>query len=652
MLTLPFKLTNAQEKLVDNICDSIERGNEYTTLQSVVGSGKTPIWCAVIDRLKIPTLIFSHNKILAKQLYDEVRIFNSDDVPVNYFISHFEHYQAECYIPQIDKFFEKETIIDKEIDRQRVLATADIITTPFNITVASVSAIFGAGFPHLFEENTWTIKVGDKITIKEFATKLVELYYERVGSVNELKWYNQFVILGDRIFTKNLRRDTLIITLAWDTIEKIIIENHRTLKQSELGTLDVYPAQHCFTVEERRKTGIELLKQDLQEQVDYFRKLGKIAEAIRIEERTKFDIELIEEIGYVRGMENYVKYFSPWNLTNNRPTCLLDYYRHRFGNKFLTICEESHCGIPQVRGMVNGVLGTKQNLIDYGFRLPSCTWNRPLSLDEFLEVSAQKLFVSATPGKFELENTPSSSVFSLYLRPTAIVDPEVTILPVKTQLDSILEVLSSEKDTTNQSLILTFTKKDAEHLAEFLRNIGYNAVHLHSSIKPKERIQIFEKIRQNEFKVICGILCFKEGIDLPNLTNVFILDADKEGFLRNETSLTQMAGRAARNVNGKVYLFADVITKSIKAFLDGTHNKRKIQLQYNLDNNISPSTVKKHIPQVIQKTPKRKDKMPIGFYKEEIVKAAKNQEFEIAVELRDDFKFYYPKAFKSFSLKH
>ena len=654
-LTLPFELTNNQLEIVDKICNSIVKGEEYALLAAITGAGKTPIIAMIIDKLKIPTLIFSHNKILAHQLFEEAKIFNSEDTAINYFISHFSHYQAESYIPSIDKYFEKETIVDPEIDRQRILATADILKKDFSITVASVSCIFGAGYPIIFEENIWKIQKGDSLTVRQLSERLIlKLFYQRVASVSDIKWYNQFCIIGDQIFLLDLKKNKVCITIAWDIIESITIVDYKTNKKIEPAALDVYPAQHYFSIDSLKKSGLELLREDLQEQLTYLKKMGKMLEAMRLEQRTRFDMEMIEEIGYVNGMENYVKYFSPWNLIDNRPKCLLDYYRYKFGDKFLTIIDESPSSITQLKGLIKGQHTTKQTLIDFGFRLPSCQYNRPLSLDEFLEISSQKLFVSATPGPLEYELTKKENVFSLYIRPTGIIEPEVFILPTHNQIDSILEVLSSEKNTSNQSLIITLTIKDSEHLNEYLMKLGYNCAYIHSKIKPKDRIKIFNDIRENKFQVVIGVQMMREGIDLPNLTNVFILDADKDGFLRNTRTLIQIAGRAARNMGGKVYLFADKMSKSMNEFLDNTTTKRELQQEHNKKYSITPTTVNKHVKSKLLycEPVTEKEKMPLDYYKSEILKASKQQDFEYAIELRNNFKKFYPKQFSKFSLKH
>lgn len=656
MLTLPFKLTKDQQDTVDKIVDNIQCGNENILLHGVTGVGKTVIIASIINTLQIPTLILSHNKILAKQLFDEVHSFFGEKY-VNYFISHFEHYQAESYLPTIDRYIEKQTVVDHEIDRLRMKATRDIIEQDFSVCVASVSAIFGAGIPLQYINTIHKIKVGDSTTPHELTKILVQnLFYERsVGMLPEK--FNEISVIGDQIKLLSFENNTITITIGFDMIESIVIEE-KSGNKINVPELNIYPAYHYVGDRSHYPTGIELMKQDLAEQLEVFAKQDKSLEATRLEERTMFDISMIEELGYTRGMENYVKYFYTENLINHRPSCLIDYYKLRFGNRFLTVLDESHLMVGQISGMVNSQRSIKQTLIEHGFRLPSCLMNRPLTLDEFNHLTTHKLFVSATPRQYELSLVTEETHHQLILRPTGITDATIEIRPIQYQIDDILQVLKEQKQRDEQTIIVTLTIKSAESLVDYLLKLGHKAAYIHSGIKPKERIKLFNDIRELKYDVIVGVNTINEGIDLPNASCVCIIDADKEGFLRSESRLTQIGGRANRHPNGRVFLFADRITNSMQRYIDGSTSRRDQQIQHNEMNNIVPVKATNSKTDIISSANKQKQEnkvanikitpRPISYYQKQIKKYVKKYEFELAEEVRQEYEKLYPTSYASF----
>ena len=644
MVKFPFELIQNQKDVVEKTYTILTIDDaKFATINAATGTGKSAMMAALIDKLQIPTIILSHNKILAKQLYDEFCGFY-DPKHVNYFISHFEYYQAEAYVPSIDKYFEKETIVDKEIDRMRVRATRNIIKNPFSITVASVSAIFGAGFPLDYERNKVTIYKGMKISIYDFCSIIVkDMFYERVPQ-DMLDYFNQFSVIGDTIIMKGFDNEDIRIINAFDEIEKITINN------IEYTDFDLYPAYHFFSQKDMMDKGLEQIEIDLENQVKFFTEQGKLLEARRIEDRVQYDISMIRELGYVRGMENYVSYFNPGDIIKERPYCLLDYYTIFHPANFLIILDESHVMIPQITGMIKAHMKLKDTLIDYGFRLPSCKYNRPLSYSEFLQVGEKYLFVSATPSDRELLLSGDNVVES-FVRPTGIIEPEIFIKPLHNQIDTILQLLKEQKQTNSQTIILTLTIVSAEHLYEYLNRLGHNVVYIHGGIKPKERLIIFQQIRERKFDIIIGCNILREGIDLPAVSCVCVLDADKEGFLRNVRGLQQMCGRAARNVNGKIYLFADKITKSMQTFIDISDERRQQQIDYNELHNIVPKQIYKTSHNSEHKKEQQIPKRSFTFFEREINKSIKKKDFEYAAKLRNAYKEYYPLKFSLFKPK-
>lgn len=589
---MPFRFTSTnkpagdQPQAIDQLVESIRQGNRFQTLRGVTGSGKTFTMAKVITQINRPTLVISHNKTLAAQLYAEFKSYFPENA-VEYFVSYFDFYQPEAYLPQTDTYIEKDSSINEEIERLRMSATSSLMTREDVIVVASVSCIYGHGSPGDYKELLFEFKVGDEVGRDQILTKLVDMQYNR----NDLEMgRSRFRVRGDVIEVGPANsEDGLRIELFGDRIERITEFDLLTGDRiSERDRGIIFPAKQFVTPYEKMKRAIEAIKVELEERLQWFEKENKLLEAQRMKMRTTYDVEMMQEVGYCSGIENYSRHISG-RAAGTPPYTLLDF----FPKDFLTIIDESHATVPQLRGMYAGDRSRKTVLVEHGFRLPSALDNRPLDFNEFLGRQNQILFASATPAPYEIDN--SSVIAEQVIRPTGLIDPVVTIKPLKGQIDDIIEQCRRRVEKKERVLITTLTKKTAEDLADYLQEVGLKVRYLHSEIGAIERVEILRALRKAEFDVLVGINLLREGLDLPEVSLVGILDADKEGFLRSETSLIQTAGRAARHIHGEVILYADTMTDSIKKLVKVTDERRQKQLTFNEENGITPQSVTRAI---------------------------------------------------------
>lgn len=635
-----YKPLGDQPKAIKSLVEHFKSGDKEQVLEGVTGSGKTFTMANVIEQLDKPTLVMSHNKTLASQLYEEFKEFFPDNA-VEYFVSYYDYYQPEAYVAQTDTFIDKESSVNDEIDRLRHSTTQSLLTRDDVIVVSSVSCIYGIGSPEDYEEFTLTLEQEQVITREEILRSLVEMQYNR----NDIEFERgNFRVRGDVIEIYPINANYSIRIELWgdevdaiyktDPLKSEIIE--------EVRKVIIFPAKHFVIAREKQDIAIQNILKELEERVNTFKATGKYVEAQRIEQRTKFDIEMIQEIGYCSGIENYSMHMNgrKWGET---PYSLLRY----FPEDYLTIIDESHVTVPQIRGMYEGDRARKDNLVQYGFRLPSAKENRPLRFDEFMKQQNQVLYVSATPASYELSR--SKNKVEQIIRPTGLVDPKPIIRPVKNQVDDLLGEIRKKVEKNQRILVTSLTKKMAEDLTDYYIKMDVKARYLHSEITTLERTEIIDQLRRGEFDCLIGVNLLREGLDLPEVSLVAILDADKEGFLRSQTSLIQTIGRAARNVDGEVILYADDITDSVRNAVDITERRRKIQIQYNKDHNITPRSVKRklkektteNIPEDIQEydnvTIDEVEEV-IEELKQQMREAADNLEFEKAAKLRDRIK--------------
>lgn len=581
-----YKPTGDQPEAIKGLVEAMKEGDKAVTLLGVTGSGKTFTMANVIAQLNRPALILSHNKTLAAQLYGEFKAFFPDNA-VEYFVSYYDYYQPEAYLPTTDTYIEKDLAINEEIDRLRIAASAALMSGRRDIVViSSVSCLYGIGNPEDFHANTITIKRGDLISRNNFLYKLVDSMYSR----NDIEFKRgTFRVKGDAvdIFPAYGEEGARVVFFG-NEIDEIEIFDPTSGQTIEMrDEISIYPANIFSTTRERTISAVKAIQDDLKKQYDYFMEIGKTHEANRLKQRTEYDLEMIKELGYCPGIENYSRYFDG-RAAGTRPFCLLDY----FPKDYITFIDESHVTVPQIRAMSGGDRSRKQTLIEYGFRLPAAADNRPLKFDEFQALSNQTVYVSATPADFELEESHGLIVEQV-VRPTGLLDPPIEVRPTKNQIDDLLEEIRQRTEKDERVLVTTLTKKMAEELDKYLQRVGVRASYIHSDVDTMERIRIIEDFQAGRFDVLVGVNLLREGLDLPQVSLVAILDADKEGFLRSTTALTQTAGRAARNLNGVVIMYADSITRSMRETIDETNRRRAKQQEYNRLHNITPTQVRK-----------------------------------------------------------
>jgi len=644
----PYKLSRDQERAVKGLSQGIEQGNKLQTLLGVTGSGKTFTMAKIIESVNKPALILTHNKTLAAQLYREFKEFFPENA-VEYFVSYYDYYQPEAYVVSSDLYIEKDSSVNDEIDRLRLKATSSIIERNDVIVVSSVSCIYGLGRPEDFEKSHIVLKPGQEYGRDNLLRKLVSVYYER----NDISFTRgMFRVRGDivDVYPAYLKQEAFRIEFFGDEIDRI--SHFNPVSGEILGVTDaciIYPAKHFVSPPEEMKVTVELVEEELENRLEVFRKEGKLLEAQRLESRVKYDIEMMLETGYCNGIENYSRIIERRN-EGDRPSCLLDYFKENY----LMLVDESHVTLPQVRGMYAGDRSRKENLVNYGFRLPSALDNRPLVFEEFENIIDQAVFVSATPADYEMEK--SENIEEQVIRPTGLLDPEIEVRPAQNQVDDLIGEVNKRVEAGERVLVTTLTKKMAEDLAVYFEEVKINARYLHSEIDTIERVEIIRDLRKGEFDCLIGINLLREGLDIPEVSLVAILDADKEGFLRSKRSLIQTSGRAARNLNGHVIMYADKITGSMQEALDETERRRKIQQAYNEENGIEPKSIKKEIVDILEREYARENNImdmvaerPASYrsnnladlekFKEDLnsqmMEAADSLEFERAAVLRD-----------------
>ena len=638
-----YKPTGDQPQAIDKIVNSLENGNKETTLLGVTGSGKTFTMANVIERVQRPTLVLAHNKTLAAQLCSEFKEIFPDNA-VEYFVSYYDYYQPEAYVAQTDTYIEKDSSINDEIDKLRHSATLALSERRDVIIVASVSCIYSLGDPIDYRNMVISLRPGMEKSRDELVKKLVELQYER-NDVNFIR--NKFRVHGDvvEIFPAASGDSIIRVEFFGDEIDRISEINPLTGElKALLRHAAIYPASHYIVSRDKMQTALNEIERELQERLEYFRENGKLLEAQRIEQRTHYDMEMLQEIGFCTGIENYSRILSG-REPGSAPFTLLDY----FPDDFLLFVDESHVTLPQVRGMYAGDRARKKNLVDYGFRLPSAFDNRPLNFDEFYERINQAVFVSATPGDLELEK--SKVVAEQIIRPTGLLDPVISVRPTDGQLDDLVSEINIRTAVKQRTLVTTLTKKMAEDLTNYLETMGIRVRYMHHDIDTVERMEIVRDLRLGEFDVLVGINLLREGLDIPEVSLVAVLDADKEGFLRSTRSLIQITGRAARNSEGTVIMYADSVTDSMKTAITETNRRREIQQAYNAEHGITPKTIVKKVSEILeisthkdsdfkntkQMTREQKRQL-IESLTKEMKAAAKLLEFEHAAYLRDKIK--------------
>lgn len=660
-----YKPAGDQPRAIKELTEGILRGDKHQTFLGVTGSGKTFSISNVIENVGKPVLIMSHNKTLAAQLYGEFKRFFPNN-RVEFFISYYDYYQPEAYLPSSDTYIQKDLSINEEIDRLRLRATASILEGRKDvIVVSSVSCIYGIGAPEEYAKQVLVVKIGDRISRKKLMSKLIEIHYVR----NDVDFKRgTFRVRGDNIEIIAAYEDEtgIRIELFDDVVENISYINRVDGKVIGKDTsVLLYPAKYFVTNDEKTETAIENIRTELAERIEYFKSQGKFIEAQRIEQRTHFDIEMIQEVGYCNGIENYSRHMDG-RPPGSRPSCLFDY----FPKDFLLVVDESHVTVPQIGAMYNGDRMRKKTLCEYGFRLPSALDNRPMTFEEWESMVNQAIYVSATPGKYELEKCEGVVVEQI-IRPTGLLDPEIQVRPVKNQIDDLINEIKTRSERKERILVTTLTKRMSEDLTDYLIGIGIKVKYMHSEVITLDRVDILRGLRLGDFDVLVGVNLLREGLDLPEVSLVAILDADKEGFLRSEKSLMQTAGRTARNENGLVIMYADRVTDSMDKVIKETARRREIQTRFNIDNGIEPKTIYKTYEEIMSSTIvadsrdrseytskiKKDDKKSglsiltdplknkinteqrkelIEQLRKEMINAAKDLEFERAAELRDE----------------
>ncbi|MFA7359450.1 MAG: excinuclease ABC subunit UvrB [Candidatus Kapaibacterium sp.] len=661
-----YKPTGDQPKAIEELTEALKRDEKHQVFLGVTGSGKTFSISNVIENIGKPVLVMSHNKTLAAQLYGEFKRFFPEN-KVEFFISYYDYYQPEAYIPSTDTYIAKDLSINEEIDRLRLRATASLLEGRSDIIiVSSVSCIYGIGAPEDYAEQVLVLRKGQKISRKHLLTTLVNIHYVRNDS--DFKRGN-FRVRGDTVEIVPAYEDEkgIRIEMFDNVIERISYIERLTGRTIGVDdSVSIYPAKYFVTTPEKIEEAIDDIRKEMYEQIQYFQKKDKLIEAQRIEQRTNFDIEMIKEVGYCTGIENYSRHLDR-RAAGSRPSCLFDY----FPNDFLLVVDESHVTVPQIRGMYNGDRMRKKTLVEHGFRLPSALDNRPMTFEEWESAINQVIFVSATPSDYELTKS-GGSIVEQVIRPTGLLDPEIQVRPVKNQIDDLINEIRIRTAKKERVLVTTLTKRMSEDLTDYLEGIGIKVKYMHSEVDSLDRVEILRGLRLGEFDVLVGVNLLREGLDLPEVSLVAILDADKEGFLRSEKSLLQTAGRTARNVNGLVIMYADKVTESMRKVINETARRRKIQDEYNKEHNIEPKTIYKTYEEIMSTTivadskakydPKKKsrsdDKTSLSIITEplfkkinkeqrkelidqlrkEMINSAKDLEFERAAELRDEIK--------------
>ena len=587
-----YKPTGDQPEAIRQLAEGIDNGERFQTLLGVTGSGKTFTMANVVERVQKPTLVLSHNKTLAAQLYGEFKQFFPENA-VEYFVSYYDYYQPEAYIPTTDTYIEKDLSINKDIEKLRLSATSSLLSGRRDVlVVSSVSCLYGIGNPEDFYANITIFRTGETVSRNAMLRRLVDALYSR--SETDFQRGN-FRVKGDTVdIYPAYADDAFRITFFGDEIEEIWMfdpESGRKIKQQDEAV--IYPANIFVTTKDRMNAAIRNIQDDLVAQVEYFKEIGKPLEAKRILERVEYDMEMMRELGYCPGIENYSRYFDG-RTPGSRPFCLLDY----FPKDFMCIIDESHVTLPQIRAMFGGDNSRKMNLVEFGFRLPAAIDNRPLKFEEFETLVNQIVYVSATPADYELEKSEGVVVEQI-IRPTGLLDPMIDVRPSANQIDDLMHEISLRVEKNERTLVTTLTKRMAEELSKYLVRMGVKTRYIHSDVDTLERVEILEQLRKGEFDVLVGINLLREGLDLPEVSLVAILDADKEGFLRSERSLTQTAGRAARNLNGLVIMYADKITESMRKTIDSTNYRREKQMKYNIENNITPTQIVKPTREIV-----------------------------------------------------
>ena len=639
-LVSKFKPSGDQPEAIEELVNGIENNKKYQVLLGATGTGKTFTIANVIKEVNKPTLVLAHNKTLAGQLYSELKeLFPNNHVC--YFVSYYDYYQPEAYVPSSDTYIEKDSSINDEIDELRHYATSSLINNKDVIVVASVSCIYGIGDKEEYENHMLTLKVGDEIDRNVILSKLVDMMYER-SNLDFVR--GTFRAKGDviEVIPAYEKSHGIRIELFGDEVERISEFDVLTgVIINDKKFISIMPASHFVTSEEKLKKAIVNIKDELEERLKYFKDNGKLLEAERLEQRCKYDIEMLEETGFCSGVENYSRHLA-LKKEGETPTCLLDF----FPDDYLMVIDESHVTLPQVKAMYNGDRARKQMLVDYGFRLPSALDNRPLKYEEFEEKLNQVIYVSATPGDEELSKV-NNEVVEQIIRPTGLLDPTIEVRKSDNQIDNLMEEIEKQIDKGDRTLVTTLTIRMAEEFTSYLKNLNIKVAYLHSEVKTLERLKIIHDLREGKYDVLVGINLLREGLDIPEVSLVAILDADKQGFLRSHRSLIQTIGRCARNADGRVIMYGDILSDAMKTAIDETKRRRQVQIKYNEEHGIIPQTIKKKIMDVVsineseEKSKKSKAKdakaneKVIKKLEEDMQKAAKELDFERAMELRD-----------------
>ncbi|MBN1154754.1 excinuclease ABC subunit UvrB [candidate division KSB1 bacterium] len=665
-----YEAQGDQPRAIKQLTEGIVRGDKFQTLLGVTGSGKTFTMASVIANVHKPTLIISHNKTLAAQLFGELKAFFPKNA-VEYFISYYDYYQPEAYIPTTDVYIEKDASINEEIDRLRLRATSSLIERDDVVIISSVSCIYGLGSPEDYRQLLLIVRTGEKIMRNKILEKLVDIHYTR----NDFDFSRgTFRVRGDVIeVIPAYEEEAVRIEMFGNEVEKISVVNTLTGEVlHERSSIAIYPAKHHVTTQPKLENAIKTIRTELTERLNHLRAQNKLLEAQRLEMRTNYDIEMLQELGYCSGIENYSRHLTG-RAPGERPYNLIDF----FPNDYLMIIDESHATIPQVRAMYHGDRSRKETLVEHGFRLPSALDNRPMNFQEFESTMNQVIFASATPAEYELEKS-GGVVVEQIIRPTGLIDPEIIVRPTKGQVDDLIEEIKKQVTNGERTLVITLTKRMAEDLSDYLSDMDIKVRYIHSEIAALDRVSILRDLRLAEFDVLVGINLLREGLDLPEVSLVAILDADKEGFLRSEISLMQTAGRAARNVNGRVIFYGDTITKSMRKTIDETNRRRILQNRYNEEHGIVPATIRKSVDDIMKSTRVADEKVDkwdrkshkkraereyeklsetereelIEQLENEMLNAARKLDFERAADIRDEIELLKTKSRGSEKLRY